>query len=489
MTQAASVTNNTVTYLFGSGNTKAALAGTYSAEFILTLVDVDDDVGLGYTWDGANWVPGVTPVGPIDPETYAAIITETVETANQLISQAVTAESTSRTRADANLQAQLDGLTRSFPVSSHAGETTYAVIESDRGNLLSFNDASPVAVSLPQGGGPITNGWFILATNSGAGTVTFTPSVSTINGASSLGLGTDETVIIICDGSNYTGALISAGGVSSVNGQSGAVTLTAADLSLTIGTNVQAYDATLQSLSALGTAADKIAYTTGTDTWAEAALTSTARSLLDDTSTGAMRTTLGLAIGSDVQAYDAELAALAGLTSAADKVPYFTGTGTAATTDLTSTARSLLDDTSTGAMRTTLGLVIGTNVQAYDATLTSIAALGTAADKIAYTTGVDTWAEATLTSTARSLLDDTSVGAMRTTLGLVIGTDVQAYDAELAALAGLTSAADKIPYFTGSGTAGLVTIGSGLTFSSGTLSASASSTDVGALISQFINCA
>lgn len=82
--------------------------------------------------------------------------------------------------------------------------------------------------------------------------------------------------------------------------------------------------------------------------------------------------------------------------------------------------------------------------QASDAFLTSIAALGTAADRMIYTTGIDTAAETILTSLARTLLDDTTQGAMQTTLGLAIGTNVQAFDADLNTIAGLTATTNNI---------------------------------------------
>lgn len=73
--------------------------------------------------------------------------------------------------------------------------------------------------------------------------------------------------------------------------------------------------------------------------------------------------------------------------------------------------------TNATAARTALGLAIGTNVQAYDAGLQSIAGLTTAANQMIYTTAADAYATTALTPFARTILDDADAATARATLG------------------------------------------------------------------------
>ncbi len=115
------------------------------------------------------------------------------------------------------------------------------------------------------------------------------------------------------------------------------------------------------------------------------------------TTAAGARTNLGLAIGTDVQAYDAELAALASTTSSANALPYFTGSGSATTTTLSAYGRSLIDDADAATARSTLGVVIGTDVQGYDGDLAAIAAL-TGTSGLYVKTAANTAALRTLTA-------------------------------------------------------------------------------------------
>lgn len=74
----------------------------------------------------------------------------------------------------------------------------------------------------------------------------------------------------------------------------------------------------LVSLSSMGTAADKGLYTTAASTFAEFDLSAFARTFLDDADASTFRTTVGLAIGSDVQAYSGNLDEAAAFFAATD---------------------------------------------------------------------------------------------------------------------------------------------------------------------------
>ena len=80
--------------------------------------------------------------------------------------------------------------------------------------------------------------------------------------------------------------------------------------------------------------------------------------------------------------------------------------------------------------------------QASDAFLTSIGLLGTAADRMIYTTGIDTAAESGLSAFSRSFLDDADEATFKATVNLEAGTDFNAYDADLTTYAGITPSAN-----------------------------------------------
>lgn len=175
-------------------------------------------------------------------------------------------------------------------------------------------------------------------------------------------------------------------------------------------------------------AADRFPYSTGAGVWTYGTITAAGRAIIDDADASAQRTTLGLGTAaveaaSAFQTADAELTAIAGLTSAADRLPYFTGSGTASLATFTAAGRALVDDADASAQRTTLGLGTAAtsatgDFQASDAELTAIAGLTSAADRLPYFTGSGTASLATFTAAGRALIDDADASAQRTTLGL-----------------------------------------------------------------------
>ena len=92
--------------------------------------------------------------------------------------------------------------------------TTDTMLVSDYGQLVTYNNASPVAVTLPQA--LAVNSfypWNAYACDLGAGSATITPTTSTINGAATLVLTKGQCAQIVSDGANYQ---VISGGINSL---------------------------------------------------------------------------------------------------------------------------------------------------------------------------------------------------------------------------------------------------------------------------------
>lgn len=106
---------------------------------------------------------------------------------------------------------------------------------------------------------------------------------------------------------------------------------------------------------------------------------------------------------------------------------FFTATNPSALGYFRTNADNSVTHRSYGNVRIDLGLVIGTDVQAYDADLDYLSTF-------------------TPTANVKTILNAADYAAIRTALGLVIGTNVQAYDTDLTTWAGITPATGVSTY-------------------------------------------
>ncbi len=127
-------------------------------------------------------------------------------------------------------------------------------------------------------------------------------------------------------------------------------------------------------------------------------------SLISAADYAAMKTLLALTIGTNVQAWDADLDAIAALTSAANKVPYSTGAAAWAMADFTAAGRALVAGADAAAQRASLALGSA-----------ALQATGTSGANVPLLNGVNTWANAQ-TFTVAPVFTDAS--GTRTALAL-----------------------------------------------------------------------
>ena len=497
----------------------------------VTITSVADNQALIYDSASSEWVNEALPSAPVDSvntQTGAVVLdTDDIsEGSTNLYYTDARAQSAADTQiAAANIQ-DLNNVSVTTPSSGQVLEyngTNWVNSTPTSGTVTSIATTAPITGGTITSTGTIgisqattsTDGYLSstdwttfnnkLASGDNVSELTndagYTTNTGTVTSVAVSGGTTGLTV----SGSPITssGTITLAGTLAIANGGTGSTTASAARTSLgvAIGSDVQAYSATLDDLAGLSVTDGNFIVGDGTNWQAENGATA--------------RTSLGVAIGSDVQAYNAGLNAIAGLSLTDGNFIVADGTtwraengstartslglGSAATEDSTSflqVSNNLSDLNSASTSRTNLGVAIGSDVQAYDAGLNDIAGLAVSNGNFIVGDGTNWVAESG--ATARTSLGLGSAATSNTSdfataaQGTLADSALQSGDnvSELTNDSGYYASGDNInvgtitttsatllnniTYADAAGLFSPVTIGSGLSFSGGTLSSTGS---------------
>lgn len=117
--------------------------------------------------------------------------------------------------------------------------TTESLGQADQGKVISFSNASAIAVGITT---PTDPGWKVAVFITGTGAATFTPASGTINGAASLVMTSGQNCVIWWDGTNYVAALGGGPGTTLVLETNGTPNASQTTLNLIGGTGITLTD-------------------------------------------------------------------------------------------------------------------------------------------------------------------------------------------------------------------------------------------------------